>query len=67
MKSRIYSSLIEPWQDALMWKICEIIMYYEGNENYKDKVLLIHGNSDQIVPVSYSDCAAEVYRIWSIM
>ena len=29
--------------------------------NYKDKVLLMHGSADGIVPVSYSDRAAEVY------
>lgn len=30
--------------------------------NYKDKVLLMHGSADGIVPVSYSDRAAEVYQ-----
>ena len=30
--------------------------------NYKDKVLLMHGSADGIVPVSYSDRAAEVYE-----
>lgn len=34
---------------------------YEEIGNYKRKVLLIHGNADGIVPISYSDRAAEVY------
>lgn len=35
---------------------------YEEIGNYTGKVLLIHGSADGIVPVSYSDRAAEVYR-----
>ena len=34
---------------------------YEEIGNYTDKVLLLHGSADSIVPVSYSDRAAEVY------
>lgn len=35
---------------------------YEEIGNYTDKVLLLHGSADSIVPVSYSDRAAEVYE-----
>lgn len=35
---------------------------YDEIGNYTDKVLLLHGSSDSIVPVSYSDRAAEVYQ-----
>lgn len=35
---------------------------YEEIGNYTDKVLLLHGGADSIVPVSYSDRAAEVYE-----
>lgn len=35
---------------------------YEEIGNYKDKILLIHGNADGIVPISYSERAAEVYE-----
>lgn len=34
---------------------------YEEIGNYTGKVLLLHGSADSIVPVSYSDRAAEVY------
>lgn len=34
---------------------------YEEIGNYTYKVLLMHGNADGIVPLSYSDRAAEVY------
>lgn len=34
---------------------------YEEIGNYTDKVLLLHGSADSIVPVSYSDRAAEIY------
>lgn len=34
---------------------------YDEIGNYTDKVLLIHGNEDGIVPTSYSDRAADVY------
>lgn len=34
---------------------------YEEIGNYTDKVLLMHGNADGIVPLSYSDRVAEVY------
>lgn len=30
--------------------------------NYTEKVLLLHGSNDSIVPISYSDRAAEVYE-----
>lgn len=35
---------------------------YEEIGNYTGKVLLLHGSADNIVPVSYSDRAAEVYE-----
>lgn len=35
---------------------------YEEIGNYTDKVLLLHGSADSIVPLSYSDRAAEVYE-----
>lgn len=35
---------------------------YEEIGNYTDKVLLMHGNADSIVPISYSERAAEVYK-----
>lgn len=35
---------------------------YEEIGNYTDKVLLMHGSADSIVPLSYSDRAAEVYE-----
>lgn len=35
---------------------------YEEIGNYTDKVLLMHGSADNIVPISYSDRAAEVYE-----
>lgn len=35
---------------------------YEEIENYTEKVLLMHGSADSIVPISYSDRAAEVYK-----
>lgn len=35
---------------------------YEEIGNYTGKVLLLHGSADSIVPVSYSDRAAEVYE-----
>lgn len=35
---------------------------YDEIGNYTDKVLLLHGNADGIVPISYSDRAAEVYQ-----
>ena len=35
---------------------------YEEIGNYTDKVLLMHGSADGIVPISYSDRAAEVYE-----
>ncbi len=35
---------------------------YEEIGNYTDKVLLLHGSADNIVPLSYSDRAAEVYE-----
>lgn len=35
---------------------------YEEIDNYTEKVLLMHGTSDGIVPISYSDRAAEVYE-----
>lgn len=35
---------------------------YEEIGNYTDKVLLMHGSADGIVPISYSDWAAEVYE-----
>lgn len=35
---------------------------YEEIGNYAGKVLLLHGSADSIVPISYSDRAAEVYR-----
>lgn len=35
---------------------------YEEIGNYTEKVLLMHGTSDGIVPISYSDRAAEVYE-----
>ena len=35
---------------------------YEEIGNYTDKVLLLHGSADSIVPISYSDRAAEVYE-----
>lgn len=34
---------------------------YEEIGNYTGKVLLLHGSTDSIVPISYSDRAAEVY------
>lgn len=34
---------------------------YEEIGNYTGKVLLLHGSADSIVPISYSDRAAEVY------
>lgn len=35
---------------------------YEEIDNYTEKVLLMHGTSDGIVPISYSDRATEVYE-----
>lgn len=35
---------------------------YKEIGNYTEKVLLLHGSSDSIVPISYSDRAAEVYE-----
>lgn len=35
---------------------------YEEIGNYTGKVLLLHGSADSIVPISYSDRAAEVYE-----
>lgn len=35
---------------------------YEEIGNYTDKVLLLHGSADSIVPLSYSDRAAQVYE-----
>lgn len=35
---------------------------YEEIGNYTDRVLLMHGSDDGIVPMSYSDRAAEVYK-----
>lgn len=35
---------------------------YEEIGNYTEKVLLMHGSADNIVPLSYSDRAAEVYE-----
>lgn len=35
---------------------------YDEIGNYTDKVLLMHGNADSIVPISYSDLAAETYE-----
>lgn len=35
---------------------------YEEIGNYAGKVLLLHGSADSIVPISYSDRAAEIYR-----
>lgn len=35
---------------------------YEEIGNYTEKVLLMHGTADGIVPISYSDRAAEVYE-----
>lgn len=35
---------------------------YEEIGNYTDKVLLMHGSADSIVPISYSDRAAGVYE-----
>lgn len=35
---------------------------YEEIGNYTDKVLLMHGNADSIVPISYSERAAETYE-----
>lgn len=34
---------------------------YEEIGNYTDKVLLMHGDADDIVPISYSERAAEIY------
>lgn len=34
---------------------------YEEIGNYKKKVLLLHGDKDEIVPIAYSERAAEVY------
>ena len=35
---------------------------YKEIGNYTDKVLLLHGSADSIVPLSYSDRAAQVYE-----
>lgn len=35
---------------------------YEEIGNYTEKVLLMHGSADSIVPISYSERAAEVYE-----
>lgn len=35
---------------------------YEEIGDYTGKVLLLHGSADNIVPISYSDRAAEVYE-----
>lgn len=35
---------------------------YEEIGNYTGRVLLLHGNADSIVPISYSNRAAEVYK-----
>lgn len=35
---------------------------YEEIGNYTEKVLLMHGSADSIVPISYSDRAEEVYE-----
>lgn len=35
---------------------------YEEIGNYTDKVLLLHGSADSIVPLSYSDRAAAIYE-----
>lgn len=35
---------------------------YEAIQNYDKDVLLIHGDADSIVPLSYSERAAEVYE-----
>ena len=36
---------------------------YEDIENFNKDVLIIHGDSDDIVPLSYSERAAEVYPL----
>lgn len=35
---------------------------YEEIGNYTEKILLMHGSADGVVPISYSDRAAEVYK-----
>ena len=35
---------------------------YEEIGNYTDKVLLMHGNADSIVPISYSERASKTYE-----